>query len=216
MDFRPARQPTSELLLSFDAPAGERVAMPPVAVPAMWSGPRIAPWRRFLARQVDLVVNGIVGINFVAWGLYGFVPLSAERFFGLFEMPYGRVLDALFGAFVAMPVNAVFIGLSGSTIGKAVFGVKVVDGAGNPIGIARAFRRELHVWIVGICLQLPILAYLTMIAAYRRLKDAGTTPWDAAQGLTVLHRPVGAAQRVLDVLGVAMLLGWFAYVIYGD
>ena len=113
--------------------------------------------------------------------------------------------------FIALPVNAVLIGLTGATLGKAIFGVKIVDGGGAPIGIGRAFRRELHVWLVGLGLSIPIVNLICMLRAFRKLKSSGTTSWDVAQRLTVLHRPTNNLQHGLNVLGVAIILGLFTY-----
>lgn len=97
------------------------------------------------------------------------------------------------------------IGLSGRTPGKWLFGIRIAGPDGGPIGVWRALRREVSVFAYGLGLGLPLVSIVTLILAYRRLKSRGATRWDAGQGILVLHRPEGARQNRLNMVGLFLL-----------
>ena len=122
-------------------------------------------------------------------------------------LPAGRrggYLSVYFCVF-ALPANAVLIGLTGSTLGKWLFGVRIVEPTGAVIGIRRALRRELLVWNWGMGLGLPLILTLAQLFAYRRLKEEDTTLWDHALGTEVRFRRPGFSQYLLAALGIVLL-----------
>lgn len=145
------------------------------------------PWRRYFARTLDTQIVGGVTWALVSIVFYAVAPEQAERFFRVFSIPGGQFLDAFLTMVVSIPGNALMIGLTGLSIGKWLFGVRVLrDGA--PIGFWRALRREIAVWFRGWGLGLPLVSLLCTLSSRAYLEDHRITTWDKAQKLTVTHR----------------------------
>lgn len=143
--------------------------------------------------------NLIVGS--ITWALIGMVayataPAEADAFFKIFDGPGGQIIDLLLTLLAAIPGNALIIGLTGLSIGKWIFGIRVLkDGA--PIGVMRALRREFAVWFQGLGCGIPLVSLVTLLAARGRLEGQGVTSWDKAQKLTVNHRPESRLATIL-------------------
>ena len=168
-----------------------------------WSTTAVAPWRRFGARMFDTTIHGVVGIIVLAYAWYSFAPISADKFFNFISSPAGTVFDPIITGIVAALVGGFVIGSTGSSIGKAIFGVKVVHANLQAIGIGNGLKREIQVWFLGLGLGIPLVTLFTMISAYRKLRDNGTTTWDAGRN-HVLYRPDGPFQSAMNVLGIVL------------
>lgn len=170
-----------------------------------WSSLPVAPWRRYGARAIDTSVNGVLGVLLLAHAWYSLAPRSADSFFALIATPGGMLLDLVLTTFIAAIVGGFIIGATGTSLGKAIFGVRVLDEALQPIGIRRGLVREFHVLWSGLALGIPILAFFTLLVAYRRLQRDQTTAWDQGACL-VLHRPRGVLQTVLNCVGIILIV----------
>ena len=141
------------------------------------------------------VVGAVMGVLYPA----GVLQMSA-----VFRQPFGAILDGMATAIVVIPGNAVIIGLTGLSVGKWLFGVKVVTRAGRPIGVGRALAREVRVWIMGLGLGVPLVSFITLVMAFSRLQDRRATAWDEDQRNRVVHRPFGAWQVLLFIVGLVL------------
>jgi uncharacterized RDD family membrane protein YckC len=182
---------------------------PPASPPPIkgaWTDVKPHPWRRYLARLLDVMVVGLIG-----WALIGFVvylaaPEAADRIFIAIDGSFGRILDILLTLAIVIPGMALMIGLTGLSLGKWLFGIKVVRRNGRPIGLGAALKREVLVWFRGWGMGVPFVSLYTLIASYRHLSDAGTSVWDEGEDWVVLHRPMNALQITLMILAVPILI----------
>jgi uncharacterized RDD family membrane protein YckC len=182
------RAPDVELPLSVDTPR--------------WEEREPHPWRRCFARIVDTSLNG----SFLAFLLLAqFDPADRDLFFTALG-DFNPVADAILTFLIAIPGNAVMIGLTGGSVGKWLFGVRILDPAGQTIGIGRALRREVYVWVRGLGLGIPIIALITVIVAFRHLTSTGVTSWDREMGIVVVHRPRGRFQVFLTGIGIVGII----------
>jgi len=96
--------------------------------------------RRFTAFAVD---------RLLAWGLLAVVGVLTHRFI---SVDVWTVVGVVAGAMVLLwLVFAMVTGLSGSSPGKAVCGLRVVDhGSGTPIGVGPALLRSLVLGVSGL------------------------------------------------------------------
>jgi len=172
-----------------------------------WSATPVAPWRRYGARMIDTTLHGVLGIVLIAYAWYVIAPASADAFFSILDERRGRLIDFMLSCLAAVIVGGFVVGSTGSSLGKAIFGVKVVNAKGEPIGIVEGFRRELQVWAFGMGLGIPIIALFTMSNAFSKLRKEGITSWDRRQGCLVLHRPAGPLQSSLNVVGIILIIG---------
>lgn len=193
---------------SLSAPV-EQVATGPIA-PAGWTATEISPWRRYGARMLDTSTSGLIGVIAIAFAWFVLAPISAERFFSLLSGVSGRFADGIISTMIAGLVNGILIGATGSSIGKAIFGIKVLTPHNEPIGIMAGWVREAKVWVIGLGLGIPVISLFTLIISYRRLTKKGETPWDHGLHL-VLYRPASDKQTLLNIFGVAAIFAAVAF-----
>lgn len=181
-------------------------APPPPPPKGAWTDRKPHPWRRYLARMLDTTVTGT--LTWVAFGAVFFLvaPFQAERFFALFEGPFGRILDVMLTLVAVMPGNALMIGLTGVTVGKWLCGIKVVRPSGRPIGLGAAFGREIHVWFAGLGFGVPFVSLFTLIRSSVKLSEDRHSAWDPPRERVVLHRPMNTLQVCLLILALALLI----------
>lgn len=171
-----------------------------------WQCTKPRPWRRYFARLLDTVVIGsLLGFAF------GMLTLTISG--DLYQAVYGHnglatndFLASMITFVLVAPAGALMLGLTGTTLGKWLFGVRITDSEGRAIGFWQAGKREIQVFYRGLGLGIPIVYVITMIVAYRRLNKDGATTWDRSQPWVVTYRPLGAAQAVLASLGVIVIL----------
>ncbi len=171
-----------------------------------WSESPPHPWRRYFARMLDIVINGV--FIFFCFGIVLGVlsPRFANDFFGIFRGPGGKILDIIITAFVATFLTAAFIGFTGSSIGKWFFGIRVIDKQNKPIGYKLAWRREIAVWVKGLGLGIPVVMLFTASSAYKHLSKEGKTAWDEELDLLVVYCDNGPKQIILNIIGFAVLV----------
>lgn len=168
-----------------------------------WSDTSPHPWRRYFARMFDLYIVGI-GLLFLLAVIISVIdPVSGAKF-GEYagedthSVALGYLILSL--GFVA---NILFLGFTGSTLGKWIFGIVVTRPDGRPMGLGTAFKREINVFLSGLGLGIPFVALFTMVGSFRTLKQNGITSWDKDYSLSVRQRPNSFGQIVLCVAAVA-------------
>ena len=163
------------------------------------------PWRRYAARLLDLVVYGTLAFFLVGFVFYSIAPASADRFFFALEAPGGTIIDVVLTAIFASLLSGCTIGVSGFSLGKLIFGVKVTRMDGSNLGILSGVSRDISVLVRGMGLGIPVIALITMSMSYRRLTTKDATAWDEGK-YTVWHRPSGTGQYMLNVVGILLII----------
>jgi uncharacterized RDD family membrane protein YckC len=170
-----------------------------------WQSLSATPWRRCFARMFDMLILGTT-----IWFLLGFVlAATSTRLYEALIGPHGLDRNALLATMMTLalvaPLEALMVGLSGTTPGKWVFGVRITRPTGQAIGLLRAGRREAAVLLRGLGLGIPLIALVTMIVGYRTLEDTGSASWDSGKPWVVTYRESGGLQTFLFIAGA---LGW--------
>jgi len=151
-----------------------------VAVPST----NVHAWRRYFARTFD----GIIYIILVS---YAFVMAFPEQATYLSSQHVDKAMGFLY--YVAfMPVEAFCFYAFGTTLGKALYGIKVIKAGHSLATFGGSFERCFNIWVFGLGLGIPIIAFFTTISAYYKLKHSGSTSWDAKLGWQVTHSRLGA------------------------
>lgn len=171
-----------------------------------WTDADPHPWRRYLARMTDSVVVGALIWMIVGAVFFIVAPEEAARFFSLFEGPLGSILDLMLTLVVTSLSSAVLIGLTGFSLGKWLFGIRVVRPNGRPIGVAAALEREALVLTRGLAFGIPLVSLYTLISSYRRLEDQGYSVWDKPTQRILLHRPMNRFQIGLMIVTVPVVI----------
>lgn len=190
------------------APEAPFALTPAQPVPTRgWTDRKPHPWRRYAARMLDLTV-----VSLLMGGLLGVVgalvaPEPSAKFWQfLASGPVGKIAEMMLSLLLVIPANALLLGLTGGTLGKWVFGVKIVRPDGRPIGVLAALWREIRVWFQGLAMGIPFVSLFTLFAGFSWLKDDGHAPWDKPRRRIALHRPAGAWQVFLAVVGLVVLI----------
>jgi hypothetical protein len=190
------------------APGGAEQDQPtplPARTPSGWLAEPPTPWRRYGARVLDTTVNGFLGLSLLGVISYSVAPATADRLFSLFESEAGVLIDLLLSGLVASLIGGSLIGVSGFTLGKLIFGIMVTRPDGARLGVAAGVARDLSVLVKGLGLGIPVVVLFTMLLSYRTLLREGSTSWDRG-AFVVWHRPSGAAQYVLNVAGILLMV----------
>jgi uncharacterized RDD family membrane protein YckC len=124
---------------------------------------RPRPWSRFFARMADLYVFGLV---FTA-----FIVLAFPQVFGPSYHGRERITDMLLSFLVLLayvPFEALCMNVLGTTLGKALYGIRVTNAAGHALSLSTSFVRALSIWAGGLGAGIPLVGLFTLIAAYSR------------------------------------------------
>lgn len=172
---------------------------------SIWKNDVPTPWRRYAARLLDTSFNGGIAFVFLGIVLYAIAPAFADDFFALFETEGGVFLDLIATSFVASLIGGPLIGVTGFSLGKLIFGVKVTNIRGEKIGLVGGLKRDLSVFVNGLGLAIPLVSLITMYACYSKLTSNKDLSWDQGQHI-VWYRPSGAGQYILNVVGIALIV----------
>ncbi|MGE4070907.1 MAG: RDD family protein [Lysobacterales bacterium] len=160
--------------------------------------------RRFFARQIDLALLG--GIS---WALVSIIGIRTGVW--LLSTPEQEMQQSVIAALIvllvlALPLEALLLGLSGYTPGKWLLGLRVVNGRGAAPGISTALQRATRVALAGQALLIPPFVLFTYAVAFGKLSNSGLTSWDQTLGLKVQRTPLSSNQWWL-ALG-ALVFAW--------
>ncbi|MBW6423349.1 RDD family protein [Rhizobium sp. XQZ8] len=171
----------------------EALATAPSVAPVEVRDPTLAgPWARLWARMIDVYI--------VTYGLvFGFTYL-VSLYAPAFYLRTMAALDGLISKVVVLPfamfVFAAMMSVTGTTIGKAIIGIKVenISGRGS---VAFHFLRELKVWIFGLGFGIPLVNLLTGTTQAAKLSKSGSTGYD--RGFAVVRRKSSDLQYSVGV-----------------
>jgi uncharacterized RDD family membrane protein YckC len=158
-------------------------------------------WRRFFARIFDLwflgllvaVVVGLVGSR-LSMGFAGWLQEPGNDF----VLGWLLVPAILFA-------EALVFGTTGTTLGKALLGVKVVTAGGGKLSLGQYLQRLVGVYWEGLGTGFPFVSLFTMAWQGRRLADGRKTSYD--KGLFEVKAPkLGVFRGVFAAFAVFALL----------
>jgi uncharacterized RDD family membrane protein YckC len=154
----------------------------PVESPAQQSnddpGPEMIAtrWRRFWARLLDLLLGSAL-IGVIVGALRPSLMAEHGALLNLLAIPGALLIDSL--------VYAAF----GTTPGKAVAGIRVVDDrSGECLTFPVYFKRNFEVYFFGLGLGLYIVCLITLIVSYRRIARGEFSTWDVSADSKVIAR----------------------------
>jgi uncharacterized RDD family membrane protein YckC len=172
---------------------------------AHWVDSGVAPWRRYGARMLDIFVCGSIAWIFIGFLWYLVAPVSADAFFAIFDRPAGRFVDLVLTTMVAATLNALLLAFVGNTLGKVIFGIKILNHDGSRPGLVAFLAREIQVWIWGLGLGIPFLSLVAMLHAFTGLDEKNPTSWDRNR-FRVIQRKSNGWQIALSLFGVACII----------
>ncbi|WP_326523117.1 RDD family protein [Sphingomonas sp.] len=169
------------------------------------------PWRRYGARMIDVMVFGQIPLMVVALLVGIFAPdpvfefvVEESRWKSM--LIYGPLMWAL-----SILSTAALIAWRGRTIGKWMFGLRVVPNDGVPTSYGRALRREGWLLIWGIALAIPLLSLAALIRSYQEIETGERSTWDEKTDLVVEARAIRGAGWIGVIVGGTVVLGWLTW-----
>lgn len=145
------------------------------------------PWSRLYARWIDILVFGIV-----SWAvLFAIYPdLESSPIFN------NEATISFLTIPIALLIEVPLMAATGGTLGKWIFGIKVRRSDGSELTMKEILRRNMKLWLHGLCLGIPIANLFCMGASYGRVKAGKHCQWDEAAMHDVQQKPMGALRWV--------------------
>lgn len=152
-------------------------------------------WRRYFARTFD----GIIYLILAGFTIGYAFP---EQMTYLNSLKVDKLLNiVLYMSF--MPLEAFCLYAFGTTLGKALYGIKV-EKIGSIISFGSGFHRAFNIWVFGLGVGIPLIALFTMTSAYSKLKNTGATSWDTELGWKISH------SRLTPFRWICIVTSWLA------
>lgn len=169
-----------------------------------WTDTSAHPWRRFAARMTDNILNGFIFaiILVVGMSIFDFDSGIIDKFFNSIS----PAADAMLTLFISIFINTLFIRFTGNTIGKFIFGIKIIRENNNTLDCWVILKREFMVWFKGMAMGIPILNLFTIAYGYNSLTKESVTNWDKELKIKIMHRNNNIIQKILYFLGTSFLI----------
>lgn len=170
-----------------------------------WQTVAPAPWRRYFGRMFDLLLIGAPLWAAAGIALAVLSPGTYDAMFGAGQLGANPIVSSILTCIIVVPFTALMVGLTGTSPGKWIFGTRITSVEGRPIGFREALDREVGVLVSGLALGTPLIMLFTLVQSSSKLKDDGVTKWDERKPWVVTHRPQGAIQAILFIVGLLIL-----------
>jgi len=160
-------------------------------------------WPRLLARLFDYYFIFPLSVIISAL-IFAFYDFSQLGFMGsILEI----VFIAITSVFFMIYYEAYFLSKKGTTLGKIIAGIKVVDQSGNLLDFRNALRRSHQAICHGCCyfIWFPFASLWTFGNQKKILAGGGQLSWDKLVNAKTLCRRLSTARMALLVLGVLSL-----------
>lgn len=158
-------------------------------------------WRRWAARTLDDLLATYMTVYIAYLGKNKIELFSGKPFaFGIIFVIIVCIIVILLNGLW----NAACMTYLGNTAGKQLFGIKILDSAGQSITFKAAFKREMWVVLKGLGLCIPIVSLCAQYKGYKRLEMHQITSWDKKMHLKVRYR---MQSGWITLAGVIIILG---------
>jgi hypothetical protein len=177
------------------------LAAAPAVVPVEERDPTLAgPWSRLWARMIDIYIL-TYALSFAIFFLSGrYFPWLYIRVVALPDTAFRVIMLPFAFAFLA-----IVMGVTGTTIGKAIIGIKVENISGRS-SWAFYFLRELKVWTLGFWFGIPLLNFLGGAIQAARIAKTGSATYD--RDFAIVRRRSSDLQYSLGIFfAVAIVAG---------
>ena len=125
---------------------------------------RVIPWARYFARMFDSIFICFIFV----------LPLN---FLGV-KVSYTIVEFLIIMPFISIFFEPFCYSLFGTTPGKFLYSIKVLNKNGSKLSLKKALKRSLQVWIRGNGFNITLIGEITNFVSYRYYQKNKETPWD--------------------------------------
>ncbi|HJD55816.1 MAG TPA: RDD family protein [Rickettsia endosymbiont of Pyrocoelia pectoralis] len=193
--------------------------------PINWEVPEkvtaLHAWRRWAARMLDYIVYSFVIITILSIILAFLIINEVYYTTKIFELLKNRniLLGYALGiliCIVSILINSIFIYCFGNTLGKRIFGIKIVDINNSPYSFIILIKREILVITRGSGYLLPLLNELIYCLSYKRLISAGSTIWDTQLNFKIIYRPRKLWVTIITILPIILYMCYAYWILYSE
>lgn len=147
-------------------------------------------WPRFWARVLDISilafpVGMLIGLLFPSLMVLDLDTRAAEIVIGILALPVIMVIDAL------------LLALFGTSPGKAIVGLKVVDMEMRKLSTETALRRNFLLYLKGLVAGIPLLNLVGYGKGHADVRERGFTSWDEATDSRVIENDYHIARAAI-------------------
>lgn len=178
---------------------------PPATMATGWHVDPVHPWRRFIARVIDMYSIGVVAYVVATIPVYAFSDdLAATE-----KLLTNQIVASIGCQILMVPMLALLVATTGTTLGKWAMGIRVDTTAGGRLAFAQALAREGNVFFRGMGLSIPVVTLITNLSAYNHLKAHGSTTWDDDAGAIVRYRDssfFGAIKALIGIVAASAIM----------
>lgn len=165
------------------------------------------PWRRFFARMLDISVYKML------WSLLLIFVFHVNI---VKRGNFGDLFDGFVSFGIMLFLEPLWLHLSGTTPGKAIFGLKIEAHDGNLLSYGEAFKRTWAVFGAGMGYNIPIYNLVRLWKSYKICSENETQPWDDNVSYTIKDEKgyrgvilVGAYITIFAIIFMASLTQMF-------
>ena len=162
------------------------------------------PFRRFLARMVDTMVYMVIVVTFIRL-FFELDPVTALTL-GLLSDSSASTLNPfwMYTIYLLMfAVEPLVIHFTGTTLGKLIFGIRILDASGNRLSLKATYIRSFMLLRYGYGFMIPIYTFYRYFRSFMDCQYGVTLPWD--RGLTI-KRPEKFTYGSIALLIPAVIL----------
>jgi len=153
------------------------------------SGEQARPWLRYWAKSIDILI-----FIFILMFLFGFLGIDTE-WSGMLP----NIISNVVIYFLYIFFEAWLLSTWGTTIGKALFKIRVRNSDGTLLSYKEGVKRSFLVFYLGQGIGIPIFTIITGIMAYNKLQKNGITSWDKDGNYIVSHQILGKIRATLII-----------------
>ena len=157
------------------------------------------PWSRFWARYFDYFSHATVIV--VIWALID--PDSLEGI-------NNNLLEFILMVSWIL-IDGMYMYIFGTTPGKKIMKIKVINPDGSRIPKSISFKRSLLIWLRGMGLGIGIIQLIVSIIGYSRLKKNGKTSWDKDLDLIVVQDRIGLFRESICPIVIILIICLIIY-----
>lgn len=195
-------------------PAGAHAPVPDVVVePGNFDSDGKRPFTRLFARLFDYTMVAVIVFLFSDVEFPQPEPGESmadllARYMEQMQQPEAVILART--QFVALVVwqlfEGVLIHMIGTTPGKALFGIRVVQDNGRNLSIGRSIGRSFYVYVLGAGFyQFPFILIGGIFSVFR-LQGTGKCLWDQHLETKVMTKPLSAVRIMLAIAAFFVLV----------
>jgi len=124
------------------------------------------PWRRFFARSIDHA------LYVIPWSIIAYFVLHID-------ISAWNIRNMIISYVLMLLIEPFFLRIFGTTLGKAIFGIRIKNEQGENLTLAQGYRRIWGVFGLGFGYGIPIYSFYRHYRCFKECKESNNImEWD--------------------------------------